>query len=124
MTDADPPRLRRRAPVEKYVYFIRCEQFVKIGFSSNPRYRAHSFSTSNPFECCLIGLVRGGRDLERQLHELFSAFKHRDEWFRLTPDIEAQIRELCGDWSDLDRRPGMGWAIVAREMDQKLHGLI
>jgi len=114
------PKLRRKSLEGKYVYFIKCEQFVKIGFSSNPRYRAHSFSTSNPFDCRLIGLMPGDRELERNLQIRFKAFKHRDEWFRLTPEVAEQIKELCGDWSDLDRRPGMGWAVEAREMQFRI----
>jgi hypothetical protein len=84
-----------------FVYFVQCEQFVKIGYSETPRWRPHDFATGNPFECRLIGLLEGGLDRERDLHKKFSEFRHRGEWFVLTGGLRSEIADMCGNWEHL-----------------------
>jgi hypothetical protein len=86
----------------QFVYFIACEQFVKIGVSSSPWYRPRALATGNPFACRLIGLIEGGHATEVALHRRFAEHRHRLEWFRLTDDLRDSIAELCGnDWRRL-----------------------
>lgn len=90
---------RKRHPrPTQYVYFIRCEAFVKIGVSATPEYRAQSFATSNPFDCELLGAFVGGQSAERELHEKFKAWHHRYEWFHLNDDLRNEIANLCEGW--------------------------
>jgi hypothetical protein len=97
------PRPRQMPVGVELVYFVRCENFIKIGVSTSPRYRAHSFRTGNPFDCRLIGLVKGGRLFEKELHKRFASRRHRDEWFHHSDELEAEIAVICGDWFELDK---------------------
>ncbi len=92
-------RIERRRRLG-FIYFVRCENFVKIGYSENPRYRPLTFRTGNPFDCSLIGIVEGGLDDEKRIHQQFRDDHHRDEWFHLTPNVGERISAICGDWSE------------------------
>jgi hypothetical protein len=54
------------------VYFVRCGNFVKIGWTTNLDQRINPLSTSNPLTMELIAWVDGGRALERDLHLQFA----------------------------------------------------
>lgn len=88
------------AQTEGFVYFIACGPYVKIGYSYSPLERAASMATNNPYPCALIGLVRGGKIREKEIHGQFAANRHRNEWFHLTPEVRSAISALCGeDWA-------------------------
>lgn len=74
---------------EKYVYFARCGEFMKIGHSSSPKRRLSEFSGSSPHDVTLILVLpthSPGR-LEKALHARFAADRHRLEWFRLSDQL-------------------------------------
>ena len=77
----------------KYTYFIRCQSFIKIGKTSDIRKRLISLQTGNPFEITLIGYLNG--DKEKQIHELFFEFHHKNEWFYLSQEIIDYVGENC-----------------------------
>lgn len=90
-----PPR---HTPVAG-VYFIRCQRFVKIGFAGDIHQRFRDISQSNPFDLELLAYVpitkrEEARRLERSLHQQFKAFRHRLEWFALSPEVQAYIADL------------------------------
>ena len=79
--------------------------FYKIGNSKNPESRLKSLQTSNPSELELIftyGCQTKDESLffERCMHQLFSSFRHRGEWFfmsneivqRFIDDVEKRIQ--------------------------------
>lgn len=72
-----------------YVYFISCDSGgrqvpVKIGYSNNhPCGRLSAMQTGNPYRLELLGYLRGGQGLERQMHRDFSAHRIAGEWFHL-----------------------------------------
>jgi hypothetical protein len=71
-----------------FIYFLRCGNFVKIGFSDQPEARQRELETGNPHEIILVGCHPGTIELEQRLHRYFQAHHHRGEWFRWCPDIE------------------------------------
>ena len=67
---------------EKYVYFLQGKEtlLIKIGTSGTPLKRIKGMQLSEPTE--LLGLVRGGKQLESALHEQFAEYRVVGEWFR------------------------------------------
>lgn len=85
--------------VSHCVYFIRCQEFVKIGRATRLRSRLSSLATSCPFPIVLLALIHvesvgAASVLEAQLHERFTAVHHRNEWFRYEAPIVQFIRTL------------------------------
>jgi hypothetical protein len=76
-------------PPPGHVYFIKCEGFVKIGYSGSFAARIDAIQTSNPFEVTLLHTVPGDLALENSFHERFRAHHHRLEWFR----FEGELKE-------------------------------
>ncbi len=66
------------------VYYLRYEDRVKIGTTTNPRQRLGRIWHDE-----LLGFERGGRGLEQRRHAQFAAerFTTGSEWFRLSPDL-------------------------------------
>lgn len=64
-----------------FVYFLRCGDFVKIGFSTKPEARIRYLQTATPFNFELVGRHPGTRHHEKQLHKIFASLRHRHEWF-------------------------------------------
>jgi Meiotically up-regulated gene 113 len=76
------------------VYFIRCGDFIKIGYSLSPERRLSHIMTVNPHEIELLGYRYGTRDDEALYHERFAPHRHRGEWFNAAPEIETYARTL------------------------------
>jgi hypothetical protein len=69
------------------VYFARCGDRVKIGFSIDPQARLGILQSGNPEPLTLVGWMPGTQDSERNLHQQFSALHVRGEWFRAEPAL-------------------------------------
>jgi hypothetical protein len=79
-----------------FIYFFRCERFVKIGYSKNPKDRLHRLRLATPFELEPIGQVAARHKAEGALQRLLKPYEHRRrEWFRLEPDLQQAIEEVC-----------------------------
>lgn len=74
-----------------FIYFLRCGDFVKIGWSVKPDIRTRALKTANPYQVDVIGVWPARRHYERLLHRQFRNVRHesRREWFVLTPEIFA-----------------------------------
>jgi hypothetical protein len=85
-----------------YVYFLKQGRNgpIKMGVAGSPEDRLANLQVGNPNELHLIGqrAVEGGyreaRELEEALHERFSLYRIRGEWFWPTPDLLRTITEL------------------------------
>lgn len=76
-------------------YIVRCNEFVKIGYTSgNLHNRLRSLLSSTPFDYEIIAVLPYGQPLERRLHKRFAEYHHRDEWFRLEGKLRRWIE--CG----------------------------
>jgi T5orf172 domain len=74
---AKRPALRERT----FIYFIRCGNAIKIGFSDRPIRRTHELSTGAPEPIVSIAAVLGTRTDERRLHRALAAYRRHGEWF-------------------------------------------
>ena len=97
------------------VYFIKCEQYMKIGYTTkdDPSKRLYSMRTGNPFDLELWGYFQITKDprelvkkhpksyrswvnetrtpalvVEDSLHKFFEEYHHKDEWYEAEPIIE------------------------------------
>ena len=70
----------------KRVYFLRCENYVKIGSSVNIEDRVRDLKTGNPFEIEILGAINDNGQamcgpLETEIHRSLERFRHKNEWF-------------------------------------------
>lgn len=82
-----------------YIYFITNEEegLVKIGFSKNPLGRLKQIETANGGKLKLAKVIKGTRQEEVKYHKVFSRYKVRREWFRLSEEIKYFLeREVKG----------------------------
>jgi predicted GIY-YIG superfamily endonuclease len=91
---------KRRAQT---VYFIRCQQYIKIGISKDPAARlrqirrgggSHFPRLLDVETAELIATEPGGLDRERELHQHFSHHRHTGEWFTEAPELTQYIDAL------------------------------
>jgi len=99
---ADAARFDHRRK-EQIVYFIRCQEFVKIGISKNPAARLQQirrgggshFPRLLDVEASeLISTEPGGRNREHELHLRFKHLRHTGEWFTEAPELTEYINNL------------------------------
>lgn len=76
-----------------FVYFLRCGEFVKVGYSRQPKKRLATLQTATPHDVELLGRLPGTMAQERAVHRCLQHLHHRNEWFRMSDDIIALIRE-------------------------------
>lgn len=76
-----------------FVYFLRCGDFVKIGYSSKPTARLAALRTATPHESELIAKFPGTISHEKAVHRCLQHLHHRREWFRFTQEVTALISE-------------------------------
>ena len=90
---------RRRAQT---VYFMRCEQFVKIGVSYDPAARLNQIRKGSSLfprrldiaTAELVTTEPGGFEREKELHAKFSHLRHTGEWFTEAPELTEYINDL------------------------------
>ena len=94
---AKKERKATRATTATYIYLMRDERtgLVKIGKSQNPQYREKTLQSDNP----LIVLVHSWAGLpaeEKALHNEFAEKRVRGEWFQLSDEDIASIKDRFG----------------------------
>lgn len=97
-----------------FVYFLRCGDFVKIGYSAFPNIRINHLRTATPYQVELIGKLAGTMAHEKALHRYFADVRHsrRQEWFRLTDGI----RDIAVNGYPTD----LGLSVAAASFDWEL----
>lgn len=88
-----------KAPRAGYVYILRSPTGAyKIGYAANPADRLRTFTVKLPFEVEYELLIKTDnmRGLEAELHEYYSEKHINGEWFALTDDDLAELRQLSG----------------------------
>ena len=77
-----------------FVYFLECQDFVKIGITRNVKVRLNSYKTHNPFKCKLLSVIptiRARAD-EELIHTAMEAYHVHGEWFRLPVTLKAYLK--------------------------------
>ena len=73
------------------IYFVRSNEFVKIGYSAKPMSRIAALQTANPSMLELLVIMPGTAVTEKELHSVFSEYHHLNEWYRCEGDLELYI---------------------------------
>lgn len=85
----------------EYVYLIQCEQFFKIGYTTNEvSTRLKGMTTGNPFEIKIITVFefeKGAQNIEQKLHREFGMKRIRGEWFALSFEDVCSINSKYKD---------------------------
>lgn len=92
-----------------FLYFVRCNEFLKVGISTNPNSRISTMQGCNPYPVHVMAIVIGGQDEEQTIHNAWRRLHHRGEWFR----FEDEPRELCEvlapyEWDRAEGRKALG----------------
>ena len=77
------------------IYFIRCNEFVKIGRGAMPEERMNTLQTGNPYKIELLGAFDGLDAEERRIHDAFVQFHHHGEWYYLSETIKIFVAKHC-----------------------------
>lgn len=88
------PRRGRRPQKIGYVYCIGEENnaaAVKVGYASDATLRIGSLQTGNPRKLVILGVLRGTRADERELHAEYQHDNILGEWFRPTPELLSEF---------------------------------
>lgn len=73
------------------VYAIDCPQYAKLRFSSNRvMQRLDVLKNGNSLDLIVYALVEGGRTRERSVPREFREWRHRFDWFKLTPGARCK----------------------------------
>jgi hypothetical protein len=93
---ADTRSEPRKNSSEECVYFIKCKQHIKIGLTSRPiERRLYALSSSSADEMKVLGTIKNASaSVEHALHERFTKYRVRGEWFTAAPEILAYIKEI------------------------------
>ena len=70
-----------------YVYFIKCRDKIKIGYSTNVEKRIKQLSVGNGEKLELIYKIQSDRYLETILHKKYRNYHISGEWFEAEPII-------------------------------------
>lgn len=85
---------KRQAKRECRLYFLLCEDYVKIGYGYDPAQRCRASQVGNPFPVSLVGVMTGGEREERILHRTFRGLRFRAEWFRVLAPLDEVVSTI------------------------------
>ena len=80
------------------VYFVldKTSKALKIGYTNSElslERRLNQLQNGNPNYLHLIGSIKAGRLIEKQLHQRFKWFRLRREWFGLPTKVISEIKK-------------------------------
>ena len=78
----------------KYLYFMRCGDAIKIGVSSSPEDRARELQTGAPGKVEFVAIIARAGGRESECHKRLSHLHLYGEWFRYTDEVDALIKWL------------------------------
>lgn len=77
-----------------WIYFIRANDAIKIGFSVQPKSRVASLQTSHHHTLEVLATVPTSLIGEREAHQRFEHLRIRGEWFRADKELFKFIDSL------------------------------
>ena len=101
------------------IYFIQQENYIKIGFTTNPIRRVNTIQVSLPIKLNVLLIIDGDVKLEKEIHNLFSTIRTRGEWFLFDSSIEDYIKSRIK--FDLRYKYGYGESIKNELMPVRKH---
>jgi hypothetical protein len=86
-----------------YIYFIKADDRVKIGFSHDPLKRMKELQTGQHRSLRLMGVIEGSLGDEKALHKRFAQYRTRGEWFRLSEEVIGFIECNIGGMITMEK---------------------
>lgn len=77
-----------------YVYAMRSEDIVKIGWSRDPEKRLSKVNSDTPTAVQLVGYIPATIAQEAELHRLLAPWRMSNEWYRLVGPVAAFVAML------------------------------
>jgi hypothetical protein len=77
-----------------HIYFLRMNDRIKVGFSTDVKGRLNYWRTTLPYEVELLGAIDGTRKLESEIHGRLAEYGVKKEWFRDCATVRAVIDDL------------------------------
>lgn len=103
-----------------FVYFIRCGDFVKIGFSKDPGGRLRALLPGSPHDMQLLAAHPGTERDEAALHRALAKHRHKWEWFRSCAEIDDLVRNGIPQSDYVARDSALARAIEAAGTSHEL----
>lgn len=91
---AKKPNLSTHTTEMGYVYCIGEEDrtlAVKVGYARDAQFRIADLQTGNPRKLVILGVLRGTRQDERDLHARYIKDNVLGEWFRPTAELLSEF---------------------------------
>ncbi len=88
---------KNRLHKNKYLYFIKCGDAVKIGVSSDPESRMKILGTGAPGELKLLASIPNSGNLESSCHKKISHLHLCGEWYLYNYETKMMIKELLDE---------------------------
>lgn len=79
------------------IYFIKQDNYVKIGYTNRFKKRLSQLQTSSPVKLEVIGLIKGEKCDEKNYHDAFKHICSNGEWFFYNDEIERFVDQLDKD---------------------------
>jgi hypothetical protein len=96
-----------------FVYFLQaeCNGLIKIGYTLNgPMKRFKSIAYMSPVPLKLLGVIRGLRSVEADLHRDFAHLRDHGEWFQPGPELLNLIETKAIPWDADAEADEFRWA--------------
>lgn len=76
-----------------YIIYSHQNKAVKIGYASDLASRISTIQISTPEELSLLFAFQGGREIEKELHQLLAKYRLRGEWFDFTSEVFQMLSD-------------------------------
>ena len=76
------------------VYFIKQNDYLKIGYTNNFNKRLNQLQVSSPVKLEVLGIIKGTKEDESNYHKMFSKFHSNGEWFSYNEELINFIDNL------------------------------
>jgi hypothetical protein len=94
-------RAEQRALAQGWIYYLRVDERIKVGYSADVRQRMRSY----PPHARLVAVHPGTKTLEAQIHQdLHSALAAGREWFHPHAEVLAHIDRVLAEFGQPEQR--------------------
>ena len=76
------------------VYFIKQNDYIKIGYTNNLNKRLNQLQVSSPVKLEVLGIIKGSLEDESNYHKMFSKYHSYGEWFSCNEELITHIDKL------------------------------
>lgn len=92
-----------------FLYFVRVQDFIKIGVSRRWKRRINNINTASPFPVDVLLVEIARPDDEIHVHRKFRHLRQRGEWFRAEADLLAYVEARVGERDVSERDDFDAW---------------